>query len=408
MSTRFLCRPYVVYRWLKASNCSKPQSNVVNILVWSSYPGIGDSFLSLDALYSISKIVKEIPNATLHVRCNGTLVKLLEAIGEDFGCKDYIKENSNEYYSRLKKLKIDTEVFSKEFWDYIVFLEPPSQYQKSLVATMCYGQVLFPRSKTTPSKITEGLFYEKLMHNVTVIQAKNDINKYEHYLVTTRRIVEAFGEMVCASCDEHKMYDRYSVVCSSDSFEDVRDYCVVAVGYDKNNPHNYRGWPLERYAEVCKWIVKSLKLKVVLTGTVEDLESCKEVKELVGKNESSVINLSGKLSLSGWLKVVKNAKFILGNDSGIIHAAVKLNVSSFVICGYWEYGKHLPYPDEFIGCLPELLISAEPNCELCYAKYYDQEKNCKECEECVKKYGVYKCIMDVSVQDVKDRISEIL
>lgn len=408
ISTKFLCRPYVVYRWLKARNSSKFQNNPINILVWSSYPGIGDAFSSLDALYNLSKIVKEIPNAVLYIKCSDTLIKVLGAIGEDFGCKDYVRKNGSTYGSRLEKLKAETEFFSREFWDYIIFLDPPSQYQKSLVVTMRYGHVLFPCSKTTPSKATEGLFYERLMHDVTRVYAKNGVDQYENYLTTTKRVVETFRKIACSSGKKFGIYDSYSVVCPCDSYGDIKDYCVIAVGYDKNNPHEHKGWPLDRYAEICKWILKSSKLNVVLTGTLDDAKQCGEIKELADKNNPRIVDLMGKLSFGQWLNVLKNADFVLGNDSGTVHVAAKLNTKTFVICGYWDYGKYFPYPNEFVGCLPELLIAAKPNCAFCYAKYFDQEKNSKECEDCVKKYGVYKCIMDVSLSYVKGKVQKVI
>lgn len=49
--------------------------------------------------------------------------------------------------------------------------------------------------------------------------------------------------------------------------------------------------------------------------------------------------MTAKTSFDEWVEVLRNAEFIFGNDSGYIHLASMLRTKSFVIAGFWNYGR---------------------------------------------------------------------
>jgi heptosyltransferase-2 len=109
------------------------------------------------------------------------------------------------------------------------------------------------------------------------------------------------------------------------------EYVVLGIGAryrKKEYPH------FERLANLL-----SKDFKVVLVGDKRDYERSKDWR--------GVVNLSGKLSLTDSLRILKGAKLFVGNDSGATHMARAVGTKVAVFFG----GTHpclgfAPYPDE--------------------------------------------------------------
>ena len=88
-------------------------------------------------------------------------------------------------------------------------------------------------------------------------------------------------------------------------------------------------WPANYYSIIIDKIKENYGLNAVLIGGVNDI-NC----ELITSNANkSAIDVHGKTNLRESLAIVSQAKFIIGNDTGFLHAGESLGISAITILG---------------------------------------------------------------------------
>lgn len=186
-----------------------------------------------------------------------------------------------------------------------------------------------------------------------------------------------------------------------------RNYCVVSAGIANGHDNQPRAWGLHNFKIIVDYILKNTDLDVVLTGSSEDAETNKKL--FYALNDSKrVINFSGQTTFEEWVEMIRNAKFVFGNDSGYIHLASILNTQSFVISGYWNIGRFLPYEKDTPDILTPIDIRVDkPECCLCNVLSCNNDAK-RECDKFVKMKGTYKCIYDIKPEMVIKRLKEYM
>lgn len=101
------------------------------------------------------------------------------------------------------------------------------------------------------------------------------------------------------------------------------DHPLVVVHPGATDPR--RRWPIPRFAETIARLSRS-GARVMLVGGPEDVATCSGIREAATRlepriSESGVVDLSGRLDLSGLVAVLATADVVLGNDSGPRHLA---------------------------------------------------------------------------------------
>ncbi len=97
------------------------------------------------------------------------------------------------------------------------------------------------------------------------------------------------------------------------------NYAVFVPGASKNT----KQWPLEYYIELGKRVIEELKIPVILIG-----------KEYYGRDfPEGFINLLQNTKLRELLYILKNAEFVVSNDTGPAHMAASQGTPLFVIFG---------------------------------------------------------------------------
>jgi len=98
-----------------------------------------------------------------------------------------------------------------------------------------------------------------------------------------------------------------------------RGYVGIVIGAQ----HATKRYPAHKLISLCK----QLNQPIVLLGGKEDAERAEEIKNSVGEY---VFNACGKYSLAGSASLVKQAAWIISNDTGLMHiaAAFKKNIVS--------------------------------------------------------------------------------
>lgn len=91
-----------------------------------------------------------------------------------------------------------------------------------------------------------------------------------------------------------------------------------------------RRWPVERFAAVGDALAQAFDATIVLTGGPEELETARQVEELM---VTRPLNLAGLTTLGGLAALISRADLLIGNDTGPAHLADALKTPSVTIFG---------------------------------------------------------------------------
>ena len=144
-------------------------------------------------------------------------------------------------------------------------------------------------------------------------------------------------------------------------------------------------WPVSHFVD----LALKLDLQVVLLGSGKEFELCESIAQLVNeKQPNKCLNLAGKTSLAGAFAAISATKYIVSNDSGLMHVAAALGVPQVAIFGS-SSPLHTP---PLSGAAHVLWLKNDANylpaldCAPCFAR---------ECE-----FGHTRCLRDISADRV--------
>jgi heptosyltransferase I len=139
-------------------------------------------------------------------------------------------------------------------------------------------------------------------------------------------------------------------------------------------------WETKRWApEMFGELAARLPLKAIIAGSRGDLDIAKTIVELsLGK----AVSLVGKTSLKELIEIMRNAQFVVSNDSGPMHIAAALGIPVFALFGPTEPLRTGPY-----GGI-HTIIREKTECAPCFRKKCD----------------TLYCMRNLSVQRVSDAI----
>jgi ADP-heptose:LPS heptosyltransferase len=89
-----------------------------------------------------------------------------------------------------------------------------------------------------------------------------------------------------------------------------------------------RRWPVERFAEVADRLSRC-GYTVVVTGSEEEASLA---AGLVRHMSAPALNLAGKTSLGGLAQLIRCARLLICNDTGVSHVAAAVGTPSVVVC----------------------------------------------------------------------------
>lgn len=119
--------------------------------------------------------------------------------------------------------------------------------------------------------------------------------------------------------------------------------------------HYTKKWPIEYFMELVEILSEKQEEKIVILGGPGDTDDGNEL-ELNNK----IINLTGKLNLLESAIILKNAKVLISNDSGLMHMATAVQTPVLVIfgstveeLGFFPFrSKHIIIQNEGLKCRP--------------------------------------------------------
>lgn len=192
----------------------------------------------------------------------------------------------------------------------------------------------------------------------------------EHYLIQNSKLLLPLGLKV--------ENNDYNFPLNETYIKSAKKY-LFNMGIDINNfiiiqPVTKRSWPIYRYIEFVKLLIKKTNLQIVITGSKNERSTCEIITNSV-KNDRIYLQ-AGDTEFLVSVAILKFAKLFVGHDTGFLHIAAILQKPIVSIFGpsSWELGGYSSY-NQFI-------IKNNLNCSPClwkkHGKYCRKEKFLEE------------------------------
>lgn len=366
-----------------------------NILVIMEDSGVGDTVVSMHALYNLKLNLPS--GCNLYIAAPKTVIQFLKSCKSTFNAH-FIELNFKKKYEQEAYIQ-NHRGLSSQKWRYIIAFNRIGTYLKLLLLGCNYCEILCSEYFKFPCS-----YFEKVLSFILP-------NYKQYYFRLEESILEVYKKMVKNILDkfyntDYKfIFKNYSIpLLTQNPLSNIKGkYCLICSSISNEHSQPYRAWPLERFAEISNFIIQNSDYKICLCGTKEDIEN-NEMLENKIIDTGRILNLTGKTNFKEWIEIIRDSKFVFGNDSGYIHIAAILNVKSYVIAGYWNYGRFLPYPKSQKGMAAPIDIRSNfVPCYYCMSRsLHDKYK--KLCDKTIQEHGVYKCIFDISCDQVKKKM----
>lgn len=155
-------------------------------------------------------------------------------------------------------------------------------------------------------------------------------------------------------------------------------------------------WNIEKYAEIIKRIYNKTKLELVMCGTNEDEETYGKLKKLI----NVPYRIEKQIPIMEYIQLIKNAKFVISNDSGAYHIAVSENIPVTVITGKYAFDRYIIYDfkSDYKYKKPYIVKSDINKCKNCGddCPYYTADRN------------IYPCLEEITIEDVWNKINTMI
>jgi len=103
-----------------------------------------------------------------------------------------------------------------------------------------------------------------------------------------------------------------------------------------------RRWQFYKFAEVADYIYKKYRCNIIIAGSKTDKILAEDIKN---KSENAnIINLTGRITLTQLVHIIKNAKILISNETCAVHIAVAVETKTVCISTGFHFGRFNPYP----------------------------------------------------------------
>lgn len=257
----------------------------------------------------------------------------------------------------------------------------------------CTTNVLLTRATVSKKKIgildeNKEIFlnkriYSKIYTDIYTIKKDKILSLIEYYqkviyLVSNKKITHDVGFVPLKTKKiKTKIPKKYFVIFPSASIELKR-------------------WPIERYREIAKMVYEKLHIPLVVCGTAIDRVA---VNDLISDLDIDVINLLGKTSINDYFEVIKNASFVITNDTSAYHIALSFQTPVIIISGGYDFDRYIEYnfkrKEEF---KKPYIVAKKKKCFNCheFCPYFNNEDK------------IWKCLDEITVHDVEIQINKLI
>ena len=164
---------------------------------------------------------------------------------------------------------------------------------------------------------------------------------------------------------------------------------LVAMNINASSLCLERRWPIERFEELSRRVLKNFPCRIVLTGSRSEAPYSVRLMEMTGK-DPRMINLAGELDIGMLSLLFSRAVLFITNDSGPLHIAVSAGTPTVSL-----FGPEIPERYGPLGGTHEVLYSGL-YCSPCLNAYNQKIASCGGDNECMKR---------IPVDDVYDKVA---
>lgn len=153
-------------------------------------------------------------------------------------------------------------------------------------------------------------------------------------------------------------------------------------------------WPIEKFSEFASLVFHETGMLAVICGGPTERQLG---EALIANMDIPVVNMVGETSLAELVAVIKDAQFLLSNDTSAIHIASAVAIPAFCLLGGGHYGRFLPYAIESKTKKPlPVAITHQMDCFNCNWR----------CRYFVEDGKPVPCIEKISVEEVFTEVME--
>ncbi len=347
---------------------------------------IGDCAMFTDAAIAIREHYK---NHEITMVCLALSRPVFERLGifDEILSIDFKPESINwkKLSSFIKKLR------SKE---YDILLSPQvSKYPLAdiLAAAVKCNKRIAMKSRAGNSK-QKWIDNVQFIYNQVIPYPQGWVSEFDYYGAFVRGI----GVTDYRTKRPRLPYNPQKIICTN--------YYVLYPGAS----YDQKIWPPERFAELAEYIYHETGMTGVLLGSNKEQLIANKLKNCLNiQTKLSIMDLTGRTSISDVIDILGNAKFVISNDTSGVHIACATNTPSIAIAGGWHFGRFLPYYLEEVHKDDKLPIAV-------YSKLYCYNCDCdfnlknKDCWKNIISGEIYPCIDAVSVGKVKKFVTNLM
>ena len=148
-------------------------------------------------------------------------------------------------------------------------------------------------------------------------------------------------------------------------------------------------WPLDRYQELVRRLVREFDAEVLLIGGPEDIDLNQRLLEELDVPAGTITNLAGKTTIGQLAAQLEQCALFIGNDSSPMHLAAAVGIPVIAIFGPTSPQEYGPYP---LDDPKHIAIWHQPTAQPCF--FLGKMQTCTACT----------CMQWVTVDEVWDAV----
>lgn len=334
------------------------------------YRFIGDTILSIPFLRNLRR---SYPDAQIDMLVSPGSGEILE------DCP-YI--NHLIYFDTTRKYKYEkSNEVKKSFWHYVSLLKQ-EKYDKAYILKRSLSSALL----CFLSGIKERIGFSSEFRDFLLTKSvKYDRNKHE-----------SLCYLDVLTADNIKADDFYMENWISDkTSQEVRELfeannipsSITKAVVNITATNEKKVWDIYNFAKVIEYLSNEKGIQVIYIGASNDRELYENIP-YSDEIKIKPLNLCGALNLHDALAVIKEADFILGNDTGNLHMASAVGTQCIALFGPMNAEKWKPLGNN------NIILQSDRNCVPCNLR-----KKCK----------IFKaCMNDISIEQVINAIDSLV
>ena len=187
----------------------------------------------------------------------------------------------------------------------------------------------------------------------------------ERYLDTARAIGCKVEKVIFPLEIPKDEEEQAKVIMERAGMRENVPYVVFAVGANWPN----KRWTIDNFALLSDWFYNMKVMPVIVGNGVVDEQREHDIEAMI---EIPPINLVNKTNWAQLSYVIKNARLVVGGDTGVVHLAAALGIRTVMLMGPTDANRNGPYNQT------ENAIEVNRPCKGCWKRVCPQNVDCLE------------------------------